>query len=423
MPPINPAALENDLLLRGVWEGLGRPESHATGGYVRDRLLGRGSVDLDLALAGDLDEVRGPARRLAARLDTRAHVLGSGSKRVWRIEAPEIRVELWPLADLSLDDDIRRRDFSCNALVWKLPDGPLVDRVGGLEDLGSHTLRAISKANLEDDPVRLVRAPRFLSQLEGFELDPESAGWIGALAPRLADAPRERIGQELLRLLIAPGAEIGLRALLDLGLLVPAAPAGATPDPAWLEVNLIAAARLAGAAPHPLSAAVLEAGRAGSLALLLRAWGAPTAHVAAPYAWPRSERRHAARAAMELERAVATAAAPAAARRAFIHRTGAAFPAVIALAAAVVPDRPWRRWWRLWRARAHELVDPTPLLAGPAVATLLGLEEGPELGAAMRVLIEAQVRGKVRTADGARRWLERECSDVVLVGGANHDLS
>ena len=189
--------------------------------------------------------------------------------------------------------------------------------------------------------------------------------------------------------------------------MAPSAPAGAKPDPAWLEVNLGAAARLGGAAPHPLPMAAREAGIAGSLGLLLRAWGVPAAHAVRAYAWPREDRLHAVRAAMELERAVATASAPAAKRRAFIHRTGAAFPAVIARAAAVEPNHPWHRWWRMWRRSAHKLVDPTPLLAGPAVATLLGLEEGPELGAAMRALIEAQVRGQLRTVAGARWWLRR----------------
>ena len=148
MPPIDTTALDGDLLLRGVWEGLGNPVCHLTGGYVRDRLLGRTSVDLDLVLPGDLAQSGGPARRLAARLDTRAHVLGRDQKRVWRIETSELKVELWPLGNLSLDQDIERRDFGCNALMWKLPDGPLVDRVGGIEDLAARRLRALSRANL-----------------------------------------------------------------------------------------------------------------------------------------------------------------------------------------------------------------------------------------------------------------------------------
>ena len=406
MPPIDISVLERDLLLRGVWEGLGTPKCHATGGYVRDRLLGRESVDLDLALPGDLDLARGPARRLAARLDTRAHILGRESKRVWRIEAPEITVELWPMGDLSLDDDIHRRDFSCNALVWSLPNGPLVDRVRGLEDLGKSTLRAISKSNLKDDPVRLVRAPRFLAQLEGFELDPESAVWIKVLAPGLADAPRERVGQELLKLLAAPGAELGLRALLDLGLLAPTAPAGVEPDPAWLEANLGAAARLAGAAPHPLPGAVYEAGIAASLGLLLRAWSVPAAHAVRAYAWGADDRRHAIYAASHLAEVANTVDAGSGERRLFIHRAGTAFPAALALAAAVEPERPgWRRWWRQWTRSGPELIDPKPLLSGREVADLLGLDPGPELGRPIGALTEAQVRGEVRTTEGARRWL------------------
>jgi len=408
MRPIDISVLENDLLLRGVWEGLGTPECHATGGYVRDRLLGRESVDLDLALTGDLDDARGPAQRLAARLDTRAHVLGRESKRVWRIEAPEITVELWPLGNLSLDDDIRRRDFSCNALVWQLPDGPLVDRVGGLEDLGNRTLRAISKSNLEDDPVRLVRGPRFLAQLEGFELDPESAVWISTLAPHLADAPRERVGQELIKLLAAPGAALGLWALLDLGLLAATAPAGVDPDTDWLEANLGAAARLAGAAPHPLPGAVREAGIAASLSLLLRAWSLPAAHAVRAYAWGAANRRHAIYAASHLTELANAVDAGAGERRLLIHRAGTAFLAALVLAAAVEPERPgWRRWWRQWTRNGPGLIDPKPLLSGREVANLLGLEEGPDLGRAINALIEAQVRGEVRTVAGARRWLRR----------------
>jgi tRNA nucleotidyltransferase (CCA-adding enzyme) len=405
MPRINPAALEDDLLLRGVWEGLGTPECHLTGGYVRDRLLGRDSVDLDLVLPGTLETVTGPARRLAARLDTRAHVLGRGAKRVWRIEAPEIQIELWPLGDLGLDDDIGRRDFSCNALVWRLPNGPLDDRVCGLEDLKSGNIRALSKENLVDDPVRLVRAPRFLAQLEGFQIDPQTTRWISSLAPNLAGAPRERIAQELVKLLGATGAGAGLRSLVDLGLLEPAAPAEARCDRPWIERNLAAASRLAGSTPHPVMPAVQTAGISGNLALLLRSWGSPDADSVAAYAWPRIQRRHAARAAALIEHTLKTVIAPAADRRLFIHSAGAAFPAALALAAAVEPDRPWARWWRLWRERGDDLVNPKSLLAGEEIAAILGLDPGPKLGHAIEALTEAQIRGEIRSVVGARKWL------------------
>jgi tRNA nucleotidyltransferase (CCA-adding enzyme) len=370
-------------------------------------LLGHGSVDLDLVLTGDVEAARGPARRLAARLDTRAHLLGQGANRAWRIEAPEVRIELWSLGDLALEDDIARRDFSCNALVWHLPDGPLEDRIGGREDLEGGIIRALSRTNLENDPVRLVRAPRFLAQLDGFRLDPDTTCWIRSLADSVADAPRERIGQELIRLLGSPGAEAGLRALLELDLLEPAAPEAPRCDRGWTERNLTALSRLSGRAPHPLSGAVSEAGTAARLALLLRGWGLPEPDAVSAYAWPRPDRRRASRAANLLEHALRLVDASAADRRSLIHSAGAAFPVTLALAAAVDPEHPWVRWWRLWRERGEDLVDPEPLLESEEIANLLAIAPGPDLGHAIDALTEAQVRGTVRTAGGARAWLER----------------
>ncbi len=214
----SPSILRDDPLLQRVWEQLGSPAGCCvTGGYVRDRLLGRPSNDLDLTIDDDADGAARPARRLAKALGVRAHLLGTAPHAIWRIETPTLKIELWPLGGLTREDDIRRRDFSCNALSWNLPDGPLIDLVGGIEDLERRRLRAISRANLEDDPIRLLRAPRFLAQLPDFALDDQTRSWIAALAPSLAKAPRERVGQELLTLLRGPAASRGLAECLDLG--------------------------------------------------------------------------------------------------------------------------------------------------------------------------------------------------------------
>ena len=150
---------------------------------------------------------------------------------------------------------------------------------------------------------------------------------------------------------------------------------------------------------------------------MLRGWGSPDADTVAAYAWPRAARRHAARAAALLKHALATAEAPAADRRVFIHTAGTAFPATLALGAAVERHRPWTRWWRQWREQGQKLVNPDPLLSGEEIAAVLELEPGPELGHAVGALTEVQVRGEVKTAEGARRWLRRnnqtlECWNV-----------
>jgi len=405
MPRLRMSALEQDLLLRGVWEGLGTPECLVTGGYVRDRLLGRSTVDLDLVVPGDVETARGPARRLAARLDGSAHLLGHDDKRVWRIETSSLKVELWPLGRLDLGADIRRRDFSINALMWKLPDGPMIDQVGGLDDLRAGTLRAIQKKNLRDDPVRLIRAARFLAQFPRFELDGRTAGWTRSLAPRVRRSPPERRGQELLKLVSLPGRDRGLRGLLDLDILQRLATKRTDFDGAWITANLGAMSRLKPHA-HPLRAALAASGDAPALAVLLRSWGGPHPDEVAKYAWARPLRLHAATAARMVDEVLAAPDAAAADRRTLIHRAGKAFPATIALAAAVEPDRAWGRWWRQWRNVGAELVDPVPLLTGEEIAVQLGLPPGPGLGRAVAALIEAQVRGAVRTRSGAEKWLQ-----------------
>jgi tRNA nucleotidyltransferase/poly(A) polymerase len=287
--------------------------------------------------------------------------------------------------------------------MWTLPAGPLDDRVGGIADLEAGVLRAIRKRNLEEDPVRLVRAARFLAQLPGFQLEVRTAGWVRTLAPRLHRAPKERVGQELLRLVTSAGAERGLRAMISLGLLTRSAPETRC-DEAWLADHMEAASRMR-PATHPLRAALAAAGPAPQLALLLRAWGRPNPDAIASYAWPRIVRHNAATAAQALDDVLATVDGSAADRRSLIHRTGAAFPTVLALAAAVEPAHAWARWWRLWRERGTDLVHPEPLLSGEEIAAALGIPPGPRLGRAVKALTIAQVRGEVRTRKGALQRL------------------
>jgi tRNA nucleotidyltransferase (CCA-adding enzyme) len=400
------SALVDDPTLRLVWERLGRPPGcRVVGGYVRDRLLGRATRDLDLTLESDADAAGPPVRRLADALGVRPHLLGTPPHRVWRVETGELEVELWPLGELSREADLLRRDFACNALAWELPDGPLVDLVGGLDDLRGRRLRAVSRANLADDPVRLLRAPRFLAQLPDFELDGETRGWVRELAPRLADAPRERVGAELLALLGAPAAARGLATCLELGLIAPAAPEPQRVDRRWLAARLAAVDTLNARAPTAGTPAP-PSEDAARLAFLLRAWGVPDDRELVPYAWPRPLRQSARRVASLLDEALSTVDAPSADRRELAWRAGAAFPALLALASAVTPDRPgWRRWRRQWRRDPDALLDPHPLLAGDEIAQLTGLAPGPGLGVAVEALLRAQVRGEIRTRSAAVRLL------------------
>ncbi len=220
-------------------------------------------------------------------------------------------------------------------------------------------LRAISRANLESDPVRLLRAPRFLAQLPSFDLDDETRSWIREIGPSLQAAPSERVGQELLTLLRGPAASRGIAECVRLDLLGPASPAADRIDVEWITTHRAAADRLAirhhaGGTPAPqkgsshCGAGVPPAGTtigagndAARLAFLFRGWGIPTDRELAPYAWQRSDREAALTAARELDAALSTIDSPAADRREFAWRVGSAFPSVIALASAVDPERVW----------------------------------------------------------------------------------
>jgi tRNA nucleotidyltransferase/poly(A) polymerase len=403
-------SLRSDRLAVEVWHEMGRPSCFVAGGYLRDRLLGRPSTDLDFTVVGTIESAAGPARRLARARGTRAHLLGRAPHAVWRVDSAGLKVELWPLCPLTLDDDIQRRDFSCNALVWEMPEGPLIDRVGGLDDLRAGRLRAVSRVNLEDDPLRLLRASRFLAQLECLELDERTASSIRELAPELARAPRARVGSELRLLLDCRGAERGLRSLLELDTFRCAAPAGSSPEPVWIEAHAAAFGRLAGSRRHPVPAAVAAAGPAAALALLLRGWGCPDEPSTAEYCWPRTLRQASRRAAELLEAALAAADGGPAERRELIHAAGGHFPVLLAAAAAVDGGDPgaharWRRWWSQWRRHGGWLTTPPPLLTAAEVAARSGLGPGPDLGRLLRGLQLAQVRGEVRTAAGARGWV------------------
>ena len=119
----------------------------------------------------------------------------------------------------SLVDDLARRDFTINAIALEPHSGSIQDPFGGQDDLQSGTISAVGTPaeRFTEDPLRLLRAVRFASRL-GFEIEPETAAAIQAAAPALATISRERVRDELEKLLLGPAPARGIRLLCDLGL-------------------------------------------------------------------------------------------------------------------------------------------------------------------------------------------------------------
>ena len=191
------------------------------GGAVRDAALHRLCDDVDLVVAGDAEVF---ARSLADALGGSAFSF-SDRFPAWRVACEGGHVDVAPLRAASIEDDLRARDFTVNALARPLgvSSGVLVDPCGGLADLRARRLALCSPGALADDPVRVVRLARLRSELD-LVLTPGLEEAARAAAPGLAAVSPERLEHELSILLGLPEAAAATRCLADTGALEAALP-------------------------------------------------------------------------------------------------------------------------------------------------------------------------------------------------------
>ena len=225
-------------------------DAYLVGGAVRDELLGLDSKDADFLVPGvDTDGLRAALtahgrvedlvvadRLVGVRLHARDGRVRKLTPAGIEFAPPRKEVSTGPgrhdfeiVADptLSVEDDMRRRDFTVNAMARRLETGELVDPLGGRADLDARRLRAVSPQSFREDPLRLVRALRFVSQL-GFEPDAALLGQMREEAPAVKLVSGERIGGglaadgmgELSKLLLGAEPARALRLARDTGVLV-----------------------------------------------------------------------------------------------------------------------------------------------------------------------------------------------------------
>lgn len=217
-----------------VADQLGR-EVYVVGGYVRDIFLGRPSDDIDFVTVGSGIEL---AKAVAARLGKRARLsvfanYGTAQVRWGRYELEFVgarresyrRESRNPIVeDGTLEDDQQRRDFTVNAMAVCLNAdrfGELVDPFNGIVDLHRQELRTPLDPDVtfSDDPLRMLRAIRFACRL-GFRIVPETFEAIKRNASRMEIITRERINEELMKIMACLRPSVGWR-LLDMAGLLP----------------------------------------------------------------------------------------------------------------------------------------------------------------------------------------------------------
>jgi poly(A) polymerase-like protein len=196
-------------MVDAVSEALGDREAWIVGGAVRDELLGRNVVDLDIACR----EPEAAARAFSQRVGGAPFPL-SERHGAWRVVVDEgsRTVDFTPLPG-SIDDDLATRDFTINAIARPLQGGEPADPFEGRKDLEERIVRAVSATVFDDDPLRLLRAVRFEDEL-GFRLEPRTERLVREQSRLIRHAAGERVLAELLRLSTA-----GWHRLADVGLL------------------------------------------------------------------------------------------------------------------------------------------------------------------------------------------------------------
>jgi hypothetical protein len=185
-------------------------EAYIVGGAVRDELLARPVIDIDVATHDP--EV---AARIFAGLAKAALFPLSERHGAWRVALPDGRtVDFTPLRG-GIEDDLRSRDFTINAIAVPAAGGERIDPLGGFPDLQARRLRVVKETVFEDDPLRLLRAVRLEDELD-FALDEEAEGLVRERAELVSRPAGERILGELDRL-----TPEGFRRADELGLLAP----------------------------------------------------------------------------------------------------------------------------------------------------------------------------------------------------------
>ena len=204
-------------------------ELHLVGGSVRDALLGRLGDDLDFCTDAHPEQTLEVVKGWADAIWETGREFGTigVQKAGLRIEITTFRAEAYdgvtrnPVVryGTNLLDDLQRRDFTINAMAVSVPGHEFTDPYGGLNDLAARVIRtpAAPVMSFSDDPLRMLRAARFVAKLR-FAVDPAVVTAMREMAADLERITAERIRDEFTKLLCGADPVAGLRLLVDTGL-------------------------------------------------------------------------------------------------------------------------------------------------------------------------------------------------------------
>ncbi len=167
------------------------------GGSIRDLLAGRTPHDYDLAVHRNRTNF---ASRLASKIGGHIVELGKQKQKMLRVVTRDRCFDIMPINGTSMDDDLRLRDFTINAMALDVSSDNLIDPLGGQKDLAAKKVRMASRGVFRKDPVRLIRAFRMAATLD-FKIDENTQAAIAADVNLIQKSAGERIREELFKIL------------------------------------------------------------------------------------------------------------------------------------------------------------------------------------------------------------------------------
>ncbi len=189
------------------------------GGYLRDLWLGTQSKDYDFTLPKEASSFI-PAVEEALNLHFFMVGKEEANTATYRTVQEGMSVDLTFLQGETIEEDLRRRDFTVNALAFSLRDETLHWVETSLEDIEKKLIRAVSHHSIDQDPLRMLRAIRYVCTLKGFDMDPELKREISSKKEQIKKVAAERIKTELDQIFLSPHPDLGINCLHESSLLL-----------------------------------------------------------------------------------------------------------------------------------------------------------------------------------------------------------
>lgn len=184
-----------DSLIEKIKPYIKNYDAYLVGGYLRDLLSGEISPDRDIAIK--CDNLAKLTKKIADELNG-SFVELDPVNEIYRVVFGEDYIDFAKLLNNNLDDDIKRRDFTINAIMYDINNEKFVDITGGKKDFEEKIIRTYKISNLSDDPLRTLRAIRFQAKF-GFRIDDEIVNFIKENNSLILNVAPERVHQELIK--------------------------------------------------------------------------------------------------------------------------------------------------------------------------------------------------------------------------------